>query len=91
MTNEELRDLMLAYIETQEGSYDDEWFASPRTMAALILTEFAEYLALEMVVPEYIPQVKKEVIDRNELFKAIMPDITRLFDIEYSKRMQENG
>ena len=91
MTDEELCDKMLAFIETQDGSYDDEWYASPRDFAATILTDFAKYLALEMVVPEYIPRVKKAVIDRNELFKAIMPDITRLFDIEYKKRTEENG
>jgi hypothetical protein len=86
MTNEELCDKMLAFIETQDGSYDDEWYASPRDFAAIILTDFAEYLALEMVVPAYIPRVEKAVIDRNEFFKAIMPDITRLFNIEYKKQ-----
>lgn len=88
MTNEELHDKMLAFIETQDGSYDTEWYASPRDFAATILTDFAKYLAFEMVVPEYIPQVKKAVIDRNELFKALMPDITRLFEVEYTKRTE---
>jgi hypothetical protein len=88
MTNEELRDKMLAFIETQDGSYDDEWYASPRDFAATILTDFAKYLGVEMVVPEYIPQIKKAVIDRNELFKALMPDITRLFEVEYTKRTE---
>ena len=86
MTDAELHDKMLAFIETQDGSYDDEWYASPRDFAATILTDFAEYLEIEMVVPLYIPQVKKAVIDRNELFKALMPEITRLFEVEYTKR-----
>jgi hypothetical protein len=86
MTPEELCDKMLAFIETQDGSYDAEWYASPRDFAATILTDFAEYLALEMVVPAYIPKLKKAVIDRNELFKAMLPEITRLFDVEYTKR-----
>jgi hypothetical protein len=89
MTNAELRDKMLAFIETQDGSYDDEWYASPRDFAATILTDFAKYLGVEMVVPEYIPQIKKAVIDRNELFKALMPEITRLFDVEYTKRTED--
>jgi len=86
MTKEELRDKMLAFVETQDGSYADEWYASPRDFAATILTDFAEYLGVEMVVPEYIPQVKRAVIDRNELFKTMLPEITRLFDVEYTKR-----
>ena len=50
------------------------------------MTDFAEYLGVEMVVPAYIPQVKKAVIDRNELLKALLPGIRELFDIEYTKR-----
>jgi hypothetical protein len=88
MTNEELHDKMLAFIETQDGSYDTEWYASPRDFAATILTDFAEYLAIEMVVPEYIPQVKKAAIDRNELLKAMLPGIRELFDLEYKKRTE---
>ncbi len=88
MTNEELHDKMLAFIETQDGSHDIEWYASPRDFAATILTDFAEYLGIEMVVPEYIPQVKKAVIDRNELLKALLPGIRDLFDLEYKKRTE---
>jgi len=88
ITNEELRDKMLAFIETQDGSYDDEWYASPRDFAATILTDFAEYLGVEIVVPEYIPQVKKAVIDRNELFKELLPRILDLFELEYKKRTE---
>ena len=86
MTNEELRNKMLAFIETQPGDYADEWYASPRDFAATILTDFAEYLGVEIVVPEYVPQVKKAVIDRNELLTALLPGMRALFDLEYEKR-----
>jgi len=39
-------------------------------------------------VPEHVPQLKKPEIDRNELFKELLPHISRLFDIEYKKRME---
>ena len=86
MTTLELHDKMLAFIDTQDGDYADEWYASPRDFAATILTDFAEYLGVEIVVPEYIPQVKKAVIDRKELLSALLPGIRELFDIEYKKR-----
>ena len=89
MTNEELRDKMLAFIETQDGDDFDEWYATQREFAASILSDFAEHLGIEIVVPEYIPQVKKAVIDRNELFTALLPGIRGLFDIEYKKRTGE--
>jgi hypothetical protein len=88
MSNDELTEKMLAFIETRDGDYADEWYASPRDFAATILTDFAEYLGLELVVPEYVPQLKKPEIDRNAMFKALLPEISKLFDIEYKKRME---
>jgi hypothetical protein len=89
MTEEELKAKMLAFIETQDGDYNDEWYASPRDFAATILLDFSEYLGLELVVPEHVPQLKKPEIDRNEMFKALLPEISKLFDIEYKKRMEQ--
>jgi hypothetical protein len=85
MTEEELKSKMLAFIDTQDGNYADEWYASPRDFAATILTDFSEYLGLELVVPEYVPQLKKPAIDRNEMFKALMPEMSKLFDITYKE------
>jgi hypothetical protein len=52
MTNKELVKNMLAFIETQNGDYFDEWYASPRDFAATILDDFAKYLGIEMIIPE---------------------------------------
>lgn len=88
MTNDELTEKMLAFIETHDGEDMDDWYATRRDFASTVLSDFAEYLGLEMVVPEYVPQLKKPEIDRNELFKELLPHISRLFDIEYKKRME---
>jgi len=89
MNNEELRDKMLAFIETQDGDDFDEWYATQRDFAASILSDFAEHLGIEMVVPEYIPTKTKPQIDRNEMLKALLPGINQLFNLEYDKRMKE--
>lgn len=85
MTEEELTAKMLAFIETQDGDHDDEWYASPRDFAATILSDFSEYLDLELVVPEHVPQLKKPEIDRNAMLQSLMPEIQRLFNIEFKK------
>lgn len=88
MTDDELRDKMLAFIETRDGDYFDEWYASPRDFAATIMLDFAAYLGLELVVPEYVPRKTKPEVDRHELMKALMPGIRELFDLEYKKRVE---
>jgi hypothetical protein len=89
MTEGELTAKMLAFIETRDGDYDDEWYASPRDFAATILSDFSEYLGLELVVPKHVPQLKKPEIDRHAMFKSLLPEISKLFDIEYQEYIKE--
>ena len=85
MTKEKLQEKMLEYIETQDGEYDDEWYASQRDFAATILSDFAEYLGVELVVPEYVPKKTRPQVDRDALLKSLLPDICKMFDIKYKE------
>lgn len=90
MTKEELINKMLSFIDTQDGDYFDEWYATRRDYAASILTDFAGYLDVELVVPEYVPQKTKPEIDRAALLKELMPQIVELFDMSYDKYMMHS-
>jgi hypothetical protein len=85
MNEEELKAKMLAFIDTQDGDYNDEWYASPRDFAATILSDFSEYLGLELVVPEHVPQLKKPEIDRNAILQSLLPEVQKLFNVEFKK------
>ena len=89
MTNEEMMQKMLEFIETQDGDYFDEWYASPREFASTILTDFAKYLGMYLVVPEFVPKLKKPEVDRHELLKKLQPEIAKIFEIEYKKMMEK--
>lgn len=85
MTPEEMQAKMLEFIDTRDGEYFDEWYATQRDYAATVLSDFAEFLNVELVVPEYVPRLTRPQVDRNELLKALMPGIRELFDVEYQK------
>jgi hypothetical protein len=91
MTDKELAHKMLEFIETQDGDYFDEWYGSPREFAATILTDFAEYLGTNLVVPEFVPKLKKPEVDRHELLKKLMPEISKIFEVEYKKMVEKNN
>ena len=91
MDGEELMRQMLEFIETQDGDYFDEWYASPREFASTILTDFAKYLGMYLVVPEFVPKLKKPEVDRHELLKKLQPEISKIFEIEYKKMMEKNS
>lgn len=86
MNNEELKAKMLEFIETQDGDYDDEWYASPRDFAAVILSDFAKHLGLVLDVPPYVPLKTKPEINRAELLKELMPQVSKLLDNELDLR-----
>lgn len=83
---DDLIEKMLAFIETRDGDYNDEWYASPRDFAATILSDFAEYLGVELVVPQYIPRKTRPQVNRAEMLAALLPHIQELFNVEYDKR-----
>lgn len=89
MTNEELTQKMLEFIETQDGDYFDEWYGSPRDFVSTVLTDFAQYLGMYLVVPEFVPKLKKPEVDRHELLKKLQPEIAKIFEIEYKKMMEK--
>jgi hypothetical protein len=89
MTKDELREKMLAFIESKDGDYNDEWYATPRDFAAVTLSDFAEYLGIEIVIPDYIPRLTKPEVNRNELLKSLMPEVAKLFNIEFDKHKEK--
>ena len=85
MNNDDLQAKMLEFIDARDGDYFDDWYGSPRDFAATILSDFAQFLGLELVVPEYVPRKTRPQVDREALLRALMPGIRDLFNIEYKK------
>ena len=94
MTKQELIHKMRAFIETQDGDIFDEWYTTNRSIAITVLSDFAEYLDVELTVPEYVPKETKPEIDRNAILKELLPQIQTLFNMAHDKYMaqtQEKG
>lgn len=91
MTKEELAQKMLEFIETKDGDYFDEWYATPRDFAAGILCDFAEHIGVELVVPQHIPRKDKPTVDRDALLRSLLPDIENLFEIKYREMQQKDA
>ena len=46
MTNEELMEKMLAFIDTKDGDRMDEWYSDERSLYAMPLEEFAQFIEI---------------------------------------------
>jgi hypothetical protein len=91
MTHEELLEQMLAFIESCDRDRFDEWYATPRDFASTVLSDFAQFLGVELVVPEYVPRKTKPEVDRQELFRQLMPEIERMFNLKYKQLENKEG
>lgn len=85
MSSEELKAKMLEFIATQDGDYDEEWYASRWDFAATVLSDFAEYLGFVLDVPSYVRRKDTPEINRNEVLKALLPEIEKLFNVEFDR------
>ena len=92
MTEQELMEKMLAFIDTKDGDRMDEWYCDERGLYAMPLEEFAQFIGLELVVPKYIPKKTLSAVERAEMRKKVMreltPRIEELFDMEF-KRLED--
>ena len=86
MDTEQLSKLMLEFIETQDGEYDDEWYASPRDFAAVVLSDFAKHMGFNLDVPPYVRRKTQPEINREQLLKELLPEISKVLDFELNLR-----
>lgn len=52
MTKAQLAAKMAEFIEAERDDYDDEWYCSPRDIAASVLEKFAKSINVPLVVEE---------------------------------------
>ena len=92
MTEQELMEKMLAFIDTKDGDRMDEWYCDERGLYAMPLEEFAQFIGLELVVPKYIPKKTLSMVEKEEMRKKVMreltPRIEELFGMEF-KRLED--
>lgn len=84
MTEEELKTKMLAFVDQQDNSCEEEWWCTPRTLYAGVMKEFAAHLGIDFAVPHKEEPPLPEV-DRNALLQSLLPEIQKQFGLEYKK------
>jgi len=91
MTETELTEKMLAFIETQDGDCFEEWYETQKGFAEVVLTDFAKYLGVNLIVPEYVPRKTKPEIDRAAILEALLPEVRKMLNAECDRRMKEQS
>lgn len=93
LTTEEFTQKMIEFIDAEDGEHCEEWWATPREHYARVLTEFAKSLGIELVVPEYVPQVKPQYkVDRQAILRSLLPELQKMLANgidEYERKKNE--
>jgi|LauGreDrversion4_2_1035121.scaffolds.fasta_scaffold06361_1 hypothetical protein len=84
MTEEELKTKMLAFVDQQDNSYEEEWWCTPRALYAGVIKEFAAHLGIDFAAP-HKEKTPPPNVNRQEILQSLLPEIQKQFGLEYKK------
>ena len=88
MNEEELKVKMLAFVDKQDHTYDEEWWCTQRQLYAGVMKEFAAHVGIDFAVPHQDRTALPDV-NRNAMLKELIPEILKMFNIAHEKYLTE--
>lgn len=73
-----LADMIVAFVEKQDGNMWDSWSGTQRDYASVIMTDFAKFMGLELVIPEHKPVMTDAQVDKQKLLEEMRSEVDRM-------------
>lgn len=90
MDAEELKAKMLAFVDQQDNSYEEEWWCTPHALYRGVMNEFAAHLGIDFEVM-YKEKTPPPDVNRHEILKALLPEIEKRFGLKYGNQTKEQS
>lgn len=78
ITEQQLADMIVAFVEKQDGDTWDDWSGTQRDYASVIMTDFAEFIGLDIVIPEHKPVMTDRQVDKKKLLEEMRNEVDRM-------------
>ena len=75
---DQLADMIVAFVEKQDGDTWDDWSGTQRDYASVIMTDFAKFIGLEIVIPEHKPVMTDRQVDKQRVFEEMRTHLERM-------------
>jgi hypothetical protein len=70
---------LLAFMQTQDHSWREEWYVSDREMVAKVIERFsAEHLGMPLNLDSGPIQKVEPKVDRKEIMQSLVPHVTEM-------------
>ena len=78
ITDKQLADMIVAFVEAQDRDTWDDWSGTQRDYASVIMTDFAKFIGLDIVIPEYKPVMTDRQVDKQRVFEEMRTHLERM-------------
>lgn len=76
--NEYLASQIIKFLESKDDQYFDDWSGTQRDYASCIMTDFAKFIGLELVIPDYKPVMTNAQVDKQKLLEEMRTELDRM-------------
>lgn len=78
ITEQQLADMIVAFVGKQDGDTWDDWSGTQRDYASVIMTDFAEFIGLDIIIPEHKPVMTDRQVDKKKLLEEMRNEVDRM-------------
>lgn len=78
ITNKQLADMIVSFVEEKDGDTWDDWSGTQRDYASVIMTDFAKFIGIDIVIPEHKPVMTDRQVDKQRVFEEMRTHLERM-------------
>lgn len=78
ITEQQLADMIVAFVEAQDRDTWDDWSGTQRDYASAIMTDFCQFIGLDIVIPEHKPVMTDRQVDKQRVFEEMRTHLERM-------------
>jgi hypothetical protein len=78
ITEQQLADMIVSFVEEKDGDTWDGWSGTQRDYASVIMTDFCQFIGLDIVIPDHRPVMSNAQVDKQKLLEEMRSEIDKI-------------
>ena len=90
ITDKQLADMIVAFVESKDYKDEDEWFGSDWDFAQGVMQDFCRFIGMDIVIPD-APEISAEERhemneQRSRVLVDLLPYVETVYGMKYKKQ-----
>lgn len=78
ITEQQLADMIVAFVEKQDGDTWDDWSGTQRDYASVIMADFCQFIGLDIIIPDHRPVMTNAQVDKQKLLEEMRNEVDKM-------------